>query len=79
MRARTRALLTTLTTFAVLLGLTAVPALAALQSEGGEGAYGNTDDVVITNFGFALIVFFVLFVTVMSVVQYLLDRRKRHK
>jgi phosphatidylglycerophosphate synthase len=79
MPARAKALLTTLATFATLLGLMAMPALAALKSDGGEGAYGDTDDVVITNFGFGLIIFFVLFVTVMSILQYLLQRRKRHR
>ena len=35
--------------------LLAAPAIAA---EGGEGLYGKTDDKVITNFGFGLMIFF---------------------
>lgn len=63
----------------MVLALSAAPALAALKSDGGEGAYGDTDDVVVTNFGFALMIFFVVLVTVLSLGQYLLERRKRHK
>ena len=57
-----------------LLG--AVPAIAG---EGGQGLYGKTDDKVITNFGFGLIVFFTLLVCLLSAAQYLLERRKRSK
>jgi hypothetical protein len=56
--------------------LLAVPAMAA---KGGEGTYGKTDDKVITNFGFGLMIFFVLLVTGLSVAQALLDRRKQRK
>jgi hypothetical protein len=56
--------------------LAAVPAIAG---EGGQGLYGKTDDKVITNFGFALIVFFTLLVCLLSAAQYLLERRKRSK
>ena len=54
--------------------LLAAPAMAA---KGGEGIYGKTDDKVITNFGFGLMIFFTLLVTLLSVAQYLLERRKR--
>jgi hypothetical protein len=57
-----------------LLG--AVPAIAG---EGGSGLYGKTDDKVITNFGFGLILFFTLLVCLLSAAQYLLERRKRSK
>lgn len=56
--------------------LCAAPAMAAMKADGGEGAYGKTDDAVVTNFGFGLMIFFVLFVTVLSLGQYLLARRK---
>lgn len=76
---RLRATFAGLATLLAVLALSAVPALAKLKSDGGEGAYGDSDDVVVTNFGFALILFFVLLVTVLSIGQYLLERRKRHK
>ena len=72
---RTRSLITLLTTMALWL-LLAVPAMAA---KGGEGTYGKTDDKVITNFGFGLMIFFVLLVTGLSVGQALLDKRKQRK
>jgi hypothetical protein len=56
--------------------LLAAPAMAA---KGGEGLYGRTNDKVITNFGYGLMIFFVLLVTVLSVGQYLLERRKQSK
>jgi hypothetical protein len=57
-------------TFALLL---AAPALAA---DGGEGLYGKTDDKVITNFGFGLMIFFTLLVILLSVLQRALEKRK---
>jgi putative copper export protein len=54
------------------LALSAPTALA----QHGEGLWGEVDDRVITNFGFALIVFFPLFIFFMSLGQHLLDRRK---
>jgi hypothetical protein len=62
---------------AILLSLLlAAPAFAA---KGGEGLYGKTDDKVVTNFGYGVMIFFTLLVTVLSVGQYLLERRKRSK
>jgi hypothetical protein len=49
---------------------------AAIAGEGGEGTYGKASDKVITNFGFGLMIFFILLVTTLSILQYLLDRRK---
>ena len=71
---RTRSLVTLLTAMVVSL-LLAAPAMA----KGGEGLYGKTNDKVITNFGFGLMIFFVLLVTGLSVAQALLDRRKQRK
>jgi phosphatidylglycerophosphate synthase len=76
---RARVLFTVLMTALISLTVFAAPALAKIKSEGGEGAYGKTDDVVVTNFGFGLIIFFALLVTVMSIGQYLLERRKQLK
>jgi hypothetical protein len=56
--------------------LLAAPALA---SDGGEGLYGKTDDKVITNFGFGLMIFFTVLVIGLSLVQNLLEKRKRPK
>jgi hypothetical protein len=61
-------------TLALLL-LFAPVALAA-GHDGGEGTYGETNDKVITNAGFILMVFFVGFVFVMSMIQISLDKRK---
>ncbi len=73
---RLRALILTLPALAITMALSSVPAMAALKAEGGEGSYGKTDDVVVTNFGFGLMIFFVAFVTVMSIGQHLLKKRK---
>jgi hypothetical protein len=43
----------------------------------GRGFYGATNDKVVTNFGFALIIFFPLFVFLMSMLQRALDKRKQ--
>jgi hypothetical protein len=59
-----------------LLVLTAPLALAAEGHDGGEGWWGETNDKVITNAGFALIIFFPLFILVMSLIQHRLDTRK---
>ena len=72
---RVRALLTFIPTFA----LTLVLAAPAMAGKGGEGLYGKTDDKVITNFGFGLIIFFTTIVITFSVIQHLLDRRKTRR
>jgi phosphatidylglycerophosphate synthase len=64
---------------ALTLVYAALSALPALAGEGGEGVYGKTDDKVITNFGFGLIIFFTALVFLLSAAQYLLERRKRSK
>ena len=51
---RIRASLASISALLVTLAL-AAPAMAA---KGGEGLYGKTDDKVITNFGFGLMIFF---------------------
>jgi hypothetical protein len=56
-----------------------VLAPAALAHDGGEGWYGETNDKVVTNAGFILIVFFPVFVFVMSMIQWRLDKRKENR
>jgi hypothetical protein len=76
MRTRSlRSLLSLLGTLALTL-LFAVPAMA---EKGGEGLYGKTDDKVITNFGFGLMIFFTVLVVGLSIGQYLLEKRKQRK
>ena len=67
-----RALKTSVLTFALL----AITAPAALAHDGGEGWWGETNDKVITNAGFILIAFFPLFILVMSLLQWKLEKRK---
>jgi hypothetical protein len=62
-------------TFVTLLVL----APAALAHDGGEGWWGETNDKVVTNAGFILIVFFPLFVLFASLLQGALDRRKERR
>jgi hypothetical protein len=68
-----RRLLTTLFVSALLL-LTLAP--TALAENDGRGFYGATNDKVVTNAGFILILFFPLFVLAMSLLQWRLDKRK---
>ena len=49
---------------------------AALADNDGRGFYGATNDKVVTNAGFILIMFFPLFVLAMSLIQWRLDKRK---
>ena len=51
----------------------------AMAGEGGEGLYGKTNDKVITNFGFGLMILFTVLVIVLSIGQSLLARRKGGK
>ena len=63
----------------VTLALLLVLAPAALAHDGGEGWYGETNDKVVTNAGFILIAFFPLFILVMSLIQWRLDKRKERR
>jgi hypothetical protein len=49
---------------------------AALADNDGRGLYGATNDKVVTNAGFILILFFPLFVLMMSLLQWRLEKRK---
>ena len=72
---RTRSF-TTLVATTALWALLAGPALAA---KGGEGLYGKTNDKVITNFGFGLMIFFTVLVVGLSIAQRQLEKRKERK
>ena len=61
-------------TSAVVLLLVLAP--SALAYNDGRGFYGATDDKVVTNAGFILIVFFPLFVLLMSLLLWRLEKRK---
>jgi len=63
---------------ATVLALTMLLVVVApvLAHDGGEGLYGETNDKVVTNAGFILIIFFPLFIFVMSVIQWQLEKRK---
>ena len=56
----------------VALLASASPAAAA----DGVGIWGRTDDKVVTYWGFGVMVFFVLFVVVLSLIQIRLESRK---
>ena len=66
----------------VALSAVAVPLLLAapaLAGDNGEGLYGETDDKIITFFSLGVIVFFAVLVTVLSIVQGLLEKRKEER
>ena len=64
--------------YALLILLVAAPVAQATEND-GRGFYGATGDKAVTNFGFGVIIFFVLFVFVMSMLQRSLDNRKKRR
>ena len=60
--------------YALLVFLVVAP--TALAENDGRGFYGATDDKVVTNFGLGLIIFFPVFVLLMSLLQGKLEKRK---
>ena len=69
-----RRLTITLLGLALLLALALAP--VAQAENDGRGYYGSTNDKVVTDAGFILIVAIPLFVFLMSMLQRHLDRRK---
>jgi hypothetical protein len=63
-----------LVALALLVSLVLAPAAQAYND--GRGFYGETNDKVVTNAGFLLIIFFPLFIFTMSMLQRALERRK---
>ena len=61
---------------ALALALSAPAALAAEGHDGGEGWWGETSDKIVTNAGFIIIAAFPVLITVLSVTQNRLDKRK---
>jgi hypothetical protein len=76
MRMRTPGVFVSVLAVLALSLLLAAPAMAA---KGGEGLYGKTDDKVITNFGFGLMIFFAVLVIGLSIAQRQLEKRKQRK
>lgn len=76
-----RRLALTTATSALLLACALQGAFApsAMAYNDGRGFYGATNDKVVTNAGFILILFFPLFVLTMSLIQWRLDKRKQER
>ena len=72
---RMRRLLIALPTALLSLALLA-PLAVADPHDGAQGWVGEANDVIVTNAGFLLIAFFPLFILVMSLLQWQLDKRK---
>lgn len=77
-RRHLRSVLRVLATLALTVFVWLSLAATAMARDGGEGTYGKTDDKVITNVGFALIIFFPLLVLTLSLIQAWLIKRKEH-
>ena len=72
-----RALQTLLLTVAYVAVLAQVAiAETDVGHDGGEGWVGESNDKIVTNFGFVLIIFFPLFILLASMLQWKLDKRK---
>jgi hypothetical protein len=69
-----RRLLIRLCSLTVLLTLVLAPAADATND--GRGFYGATNDKVVTNTGFLLILFFPILVFVLTMIQIRLEKRK---
>lgn len=62
-------------TWAFVSGALLAPTAFARIS-GGEGTYGATNDKVVTNFGFAIIIFLPLLLIILSVLQHRAEDRE---
>ena len=56
--------------------LVLAPGALASSPSGGQGWYGETNDKAITNGMFLVILFFPTIITVFSIIQWRLDKRK---
>ena len=56
-----------------------VLAASAFASDNGQGLYGETDDKVITFAALGLVAGFALLVTLLSILQGILERRKEER
>ena len=56
-----------------------LPAATAFAGDNGEGLWGETDDRIITFFSLGVVIFFAVFVVVMSWLQGVLERRKEQR
>jgi uncharacterized membrane protein len=68
----------------IFLTVTTVTLLALVpdalaRDNGGQGWYGETNDKVITNGMFLVIIFFPTLILVLSLIQWRLDKRKHAK
>jgi hypothetical protein len=70
-------IMTALLVFTVTLLSVAPEAFA--RADGGQGWYGETNDKVITNSMFVVIAFFPTVITVLTLIQWRLDKRKHAK
>jgi hypothetical protein len=68
-----------ITTLLLTLSLLALLAPMALAQNSGEGSLGALNDKDVTNAGFILIAAFPLFILLMSLLQWRLDKRKEAK
>jgi heme/copper-type cytochrome/quinol oxidase subunit 2 len=76
MTSRIRALASFLAAFCLLLAFAAATAFAQTD---GEGLMGETDDKQVTFFSLGVLIFFVVVVTLGTVIQSALERRKDAK
>lgn len=63
-------------TVGLALTLLLLSAPLAFAHDGGEGTIGETNDKIVTNAGFLVIAFFPAFIMAMSLLQFVLEKRK---
>jgi hypothetical protein len=65
--------------FVFSITLLALAPAAFARADGGEGWYGESNDKVITNTMFVVIAFFPVTITILTLIQWRLDKRKHAK